>query len=181
MAGPCGFRTSASKSETLERFFIVCRYLPFISLNMTGDFLDGEFLRMFNVTRPANDPLNSFGVPEGFQVLDLSTAAEYRFEDCSFIQNHVLHSKSITLESYSNDGYARFVWSLRFTADPTVLVISTHPSQARMGLCWLWVVTVIYSTTARTVYLEVTFSNTMKAGLSSRANSISHYRAANQA
>ena len=41
----------------------------------------GAFYRLFNVTRPADDPINEGGVPDGFEVLNFSRRSHHRIKD----------------------------------------------------------------------------------------------------
>lgn len=53
----------------------------------------GAFRRLFNVTRPANDPLNALGVPTGFRPLDLNAVITY--SDSSRLHRGPICSRSI--------------------------------------------------------------------------------------
>ncbi|GJE91470.1 hypothetical protein PsYK624_076200 [Phanerochaete sordida] len=52
-----------------------------VQLGDVGFVEDGRFYRLFNVTRPADDPLNRFGVPEGFETLQINEELHRHVEE----------------------------------------------------------------------------------------------------
>ena len=66
-----------------------------VLLGDVGVIEDGRFCRLFNVTRPSNDPVNKSGVPPGFKVLDYNQEALIEKND-DYLGPHPIHSKSVS-------------------------------------------------------------------------------------
>lgn len=55
----------------------------------------GSFTRLFNATKPPDDPLNSMGTPEGFVQLDISNSS--KAEHPWFLSSGPIVSKSVKM------------------------------------------------------------------------------------
>lgn len=63
-----------------------------VEIGDVGYTKDGAFRRLFNVSRPANDPVQRFGVPEDFVQLDMGAIDTFD----AVLEPGPLHSRTIS-------------------------------------------------------------------------------------
>jgi hypothetical protein len=82
-----------------------------VQIGDVGYTKQGAFCRLFNVCRPANDPIHrELGVPEGFQPLDMGRILTYGQE----LEPGPLHGETISRTNFDIGAHAHGYAHLRF-------------------------------------------------------------------
>lgn len=66
-----------------------------VEIGDVGFLHDGQFIRLFNVTRPTHDPLNAKGTPKHFDVLSIREENNVQTHDGT-VASGPLHTASVT-------------------------------------------------------------------------------------